>query len=1217
MKKNKIVLLLTVVVILGLFSVPAYAQPLGAPPTNDNFSAATNIASLPFTTTQSTAEATLEASIYGSTEASYLTSCGESSGASVWYSFTPASDGTYVIDTFGSSFDTEVHIFEDDTFGIYDEACNQDFSGSVSQSKIVFDAVTTKTYKIAFTGKSAATGSLNIAMDSFSCPVTSLCVGLSDGLGTPIETSAELYDASYGYVDFGSYIGVGYNEFPNVASDTYNVALTGNNIFMIEEGVTGPGSTDLVTTGLVDVNISVQNSSASDINSAVYFTYQDVTFSVGNTTTGGPLSLQSSAITVGMAAIGTDNYHILSLGSQLLVDSTTYSLHAGTIPTDTLTLTLDGFATTDVTFDIPFSNDTASFTGVPSSSVISLAAPVADYGFDYTVEYDDSGDIWTFEFTDCCFETTTGGTNYPVSIGGTFAVTAQTDADSYYTGDSPVLDFIVKDEYDHLMTGLTFVSAPTVDFTVKDSTAAVISGTESGTGIDAQYDFTIPAMGNTGTWSGEVSFDFGGYQGPTSDTKNFTVSEAPPNNDDLDSPIVINPAGLPYTNTQTTQYATTEVGEPTYTCGTGSGASVWYSFSPTSTDIYEVNTKGSDFDTELHVFQKDEFDNLYLDECNQDLSASDVDSRLAFKGESGSTYMIGITGKSAATGSLTLNVSVFTCPATSICLDVTDGSGNVVDVNTNLYDNNFTYLDYGSYIGGSITEFTNISAGTYNLVATNATTFMIEESFSGPGTVSLATNALEEVSIGVNDETGTPITADVYFAYRDEAFLLGTTTPTAVTVNVTPTTLNISAVSTSGYYILGLADQLMSAGSSPYTLDASVLPTDTLSINYDNFTNGDVTFPVPFSTLDETFTGIPDGSTVYFAAPIEDYTFVHALEYTDGGTGDVWTFEFEDCCFETTTGGVDYPLTFGGTFVVEARTNYPVYYLGQSAVLRFFIYDGHDNRMTGLTFEDASVPAQDPTVNFLVKDSANQTISGTKTGVGLAAQYGFNIANSAKTGTWKGTVGFDFGGYQSLTSDDVNFTVKDTSTQGWSGSVVVESTKDIVAIGRPHFNKEVTAFNGFVNSSKTLYLPMLFNTAWEIYDSSVEILNVDSVNGGNIYFDFYDGQGNFTCSDSDWIGPSSVYSFYAVDFACLAEGWVGSAVVTGEVDIVAVARPEAWPEYMTYNSFSSGELTQYVPMLFKIFGVINLRSTSKTWMTPIRPISRLNSMIRMGTYLVQ
>lgn len=73
---------------------------LAAPPSNDTFAGAAVIASVPFTATLDTTEATTDAD-----DAELNAECGApATDASVWYSLTPTTDGTYVADMTQSNY---------------------------------------------------------------------------------------------------------------------------------------------------------------------------------------------------------------------------------------------------------------------------------------------------------------------------------------------------------------------------------------------------------------------------------------------------------------------------------------------------------------------------------------------------------------------------------------------------------------------------------------------------------------------------------------------------------------------------------------------------------------------------------------------------------------------------------------------------------------------------------------------------------------------------------------------------------------------------------------------------------------------------------------------------------------------------------------------------------------------------------------------------------
>ena len=113
-----------------------------------------------------------------------------------------------------------------------------------------------------------------------------------------------------------------------------------------------------------------------------------------------------------------------------------------------------------------------------------------------------------------------------------------------------------------------------------------------------------------------------------------------PANDNLADAFEI--TSLPYTNNQSTVDATLEVGEPIQWCGSGVG-SVWYTYNPASSGLYEVDTIGSAYDTIINVYEDTGGGTYKPLSCNDDEDISyTLQSRTVFYGEPGTDYLIGI-----------------------------------------------------------------------------------------------------------------------------------------------------------------------------------------------------------------------------------------------------------------------------------------------------------------------------------------------------------------------------------------------------------------------------------------------------------------------------------------------------------------------------------------------------------------------------------------------
>ena len=154
----------------------------------------------------------------------------------------------------------------------------------------------------------------------------------------------------------------------------------------------------------------------------------------------------------------------------------------------------------------------------------------------------------------------------------------------------------------------------------------------------------------------------------------------------------------------------------------------------------------------------------------------------------------------------------------------------------------------------------------------------------------------------------------------------------------------------------------------------------------------------------------------------------------------------------------------------------------------------------------------------------------------------------------------------------------------WTGGVSITSNKNVVTVGRPHIGSEVASYDGFAAGSLSAYVPMLFKNAYGSYDSALYVQNVHASNTANITLKYYDSNGVLNCTQTDIIAPLSSKGYWLPAVICntgsLPDGWVGGVVVTSNQPIVAVGRPHVGGEVMTYDGFSAGSLSAYVPMLF-------------------------------------
>ncbi|MGD0921458.1 MAG: choice-of-anchor D domain-containing protein, partial [Terriglobia bacterium] len=118
-------------------------------PPNDNWVNAAVVDSLPYTSIVDTTQATTEL-----TDPS--PGCGYGNGHSVWYVFTPASNGTVTANTFGSNYDTILSAFTGAPGAFTWQACNDDYAGF--QSQISFGVTAGVMYSFMVTSYGSGNG---------------------------------------------------------------------------------------------------------------------------------------------------------------------------------------------------------------------------------------------------------------------------------------------------------------------------------------------------------------------------------------------------------------------------------------------------------------------------------------------------------------------------------------------------------------------------------------------------------------------------------------------------------------------------------------------------------------------------------------------------------------------------------------------------------------------------------------------------------------------------------------------------------------------------------------------------------------------------------------------------------------------------------------------------------------------------------------------------
>jgi hypothetical protein len=212
----------------------------------------------------------------------------------------------------------------------------------------------------------------------------------------------------------------------------------------------------------------------------------------------------------------------------------------------------------------------------------------------------------------------------------------------------------------------------------------------------------------------------------------------------------------------------TVTGDPIPECQLNFGASVWYTFTPSTNGIYTIATCGSDFDTVVSIYTGTCGSlTAIASGCNDDdgPACSGLAASVSFTGTAGTTYYILVGGAVVATGNLVVTATA--AGSSSLANDTCSGA-TPMTLGTTYNSNTATatatdepvpecQLDFGASVWYTFTPTTN---GTY-LIATCGSDFDTVLSIY-TGTCGLLT----PIANGCNDDDGpacSGLTASVSF----------------------------------------------------------------------------------------------------------------------------------------------------------------------------------------------------------------------------------------------------------------------------------------------------------------------------------------------------------------------------------------------------------------------------------------------------------------------
>ena len=200
---------------------------------------------------------------------------------------------------------------------------------------------------------------------------------------------------------------------------------------------------------------------------------------------------------------------------------------------------------------------------------------------------------------------------------------------------------------------------------------------------------------------------------------------AQPANDDFANATVIDASSLPFTDTVDTTEATTEADEPPSGC-LYSGGTVWYSFTPSSSGVFRVDTSASSYSNAINIYSGSSLTALSYVACGYWFE------RPTFRATAGTTYHVQVGGYFES-GTLQLTLSQVPPPPN-------DDFANATTVNGLPFDDTQSAL-------AATTESGEPSPSCAPSQPSNSWWYAFAANASGSFTASLASNTWSTVAV--------------------------------------------------------------------------------------------------------------------------------------------------------------------------------------------------------------------------------------------------------------------------------------------------------------------------------------------------------------------------------------------------------------------------------------------------------------------------------------
>jgi hypothetical protein len=228
---------------------------------------------------------------------------------------------------------------------------------------------------------------------------------------------------------------------------------------------------------------------------------------------------------------------------------------------------------------------------------------------------------------------------------------------------------------------------------------------------------------------------------------------------------------------------------------------------------------------------------------------------------------------------------------------------------------------------GSI-YFPNAPAGTYTaLISSLDDHFGLLKGVTAPGEYTFDTTGTQHLTVVTKKKDGSPLPGYIWFAEptTKDVLALGYSSG-SLSVDVTPGTYTVMINALSDFYLLALPNVSVNSNTTQVTLDASTMPTGTITFNRYGFDNGFVDAWGSYCYWAYGFR-ISSGTVITYSTDTYDMEFYGWFNAQDGSNWD-YSFKLTDAPV-TISDGSTQTIDVGGTLSITAQPEKTSYYLGE------------------------------------------------------------------------------------------------------------------------------------------------------------------------------------------------------------------------------------------------------------------------------------------------